>query len=86
MESNIADKILAIVQVLSVEQQLEVLKFIDNLEAEKESKEENDLKSVFKKIEERSKNIPDDVWKEMPEDGSEQHDHYLYGTPKRKKV
>lgn len=86
MESNTTDKILAVVKVLSVEQQLEVLKFIDNLKADSESKKENDLKSVFKKIEERGKNIPDEVWEEMPKDGSEEHDHYLYGTPKRKKV
>ncbi len=34
METNTADKILAIVKVLSVEQQLEVLKFMDDLEVE----------------------------------------------------
>ncbi len=79
METNTADKILAIVKVLSVEQQLEVLKFMDDLEVE----DKKDLKTVFKKIEVRGKNIPDEVWKEMPEDGSEQHVHYLYGSPKK---
>jgi hypothetical protein len=27
--------------------------------------------------------LPDEVWENMPTDGSYQHDHYLYGTPKR---
>ena len=27
--------------------------------------------------------IPEDEYKAMPEDGAEQIDHYIYGTPKR---
>ena len=27
--------------------------------------------------------LPDEVWERMPVDGAEQHDHYLYGVPKR---
>ncbi len=81
MQTDTAGKILAIVKILSVEQQEEVLNFIDKLQTE-----ETSLKSVFRKIEERGKSIPDEICKEMPEDGSEQHDHYIYGSPKRKKV
>ncbi len=27
--------------------------------------------------------IPDEEWAKLPVDGAEQHDHYIYGTPKR---
>ncbi len=27
--------------------------------------------------------VPAEVWERLPEDGSIQHDHYIYGTPKR---
>ena len=27
--------------------------------------------------------VPDEEWARLPTDGAEQHDHYLYGTPKR---
>jgi hypothetical protein len=30
------------------------------------------------------KDIPDRAFKPLPKDGAEQHDHYLYGTPKQK--
>ena len=29
------------------------------------------------------KDIPDSVFEGIPVDSAEQHDHYLYGTPKR---
>ncbi len=27
--------------------------------------------------------MPDEVWKNIPRDGSENLDHYLYGAPKK---
>ncbi len=30
-----------------------------------------------------SSKVPDEVWDTVPTDGSEQHDHYIYGTRKR---
>ncbi len=29
------------------------------------------------------KDVPEEVWERMPTDGASEHDHYLYGTPKR---
>ncbi len=29
------------------------------------------------------KSIPAEEWAKLPVDGAEQHDHYIYGTPKR---
>jgi Arc/MetJ-type ribon-helix-helix transcriptional regulator len=40
-------------------------------------------KPIWERILERSAGIPDEEWDKLPVDGAEQHDHYLYGTPKR---
>jgi len=31
----------------------------------------------------RGKALPEDVLAKLPSDGASQHDHYIYGTPKR---
>jgi hypothetical protein len=40
-------------------------------------------KPVWERILERTAAIPDEKWDKLPTDLAEQHDHYLYGTPKR---
>ncbi len=40
-------------------------------------------KPIWERILERSAAIPDEEWDELPVDGAEQHDHYIYGVPKR---
>ncbi len=40
-------------------------------------------KPVWQRILERSAAIPQEEWDKLPTDLAEQHDHYLYGTPKR---
>jgi Arc/MetJ-type ribon-helix-helix transcriptional regulator len=40
-------------------------------------------KPVWERILERTAAIPDKEWDKLPTDLAEQHDHYLYGTPKR---
>jgi hypothetical protein len=30
-----------------------------------------------------SAQVPNEDWRQVPSDGSEQHDHYLYGSSKR---
>ena len=43
-------------------------------------------KPVWERILERTATIPDEEWDKLPTDLAEQHDHYLYGTPKRPKA
>jgi Arc/MetJ-type ribon-helix-helix transcriptional regulator len=43
-------------------------------------------KPVWERILERTAAIPDEEWDKLPTDLAEQHDHYLYGTPKRPKA
>ncbi len=40
-------------------------------------------KPIWEKESFREAAIPDEEWDELPVDGAEQHDHYIYGTPKR---
>ena len=38
---------------------------------------------IWEEILELTADIPDEEWNKLPVDGAEQHDHYIYGTPKR---
>jgi hypothetical protein len=38
---------------------------------------------VWKLVEERTKNLPDSAFESLPQDGASEHDHYLYGSPKK---
>jgi hypothetical protein len=40
-------------------------------------------KPVWERILERVAQVPDEEFDKLPTDLAEQHDHYLYGTPKR---
>ncbi len=40
-------------------------------------------KPIWEEFEEISRTIPPEVWDDLPTDLSEQHDHYIYGGPKR---
>ena len=76
MQTDVAEIIFERVKVLPIEKQREFLHQIEIVEKEEST-------SIWKKIRARAKNVPDKVWEEMPKDGSEQHDHYLYGVPKK---
>jgi hypothetical protein len=43
----------------------------------------NGRRTIWDKIEENLSKVPQEVWDRLPTDGAEQHDHYLYGTPKK---
>ena len=40
-------------------------------------------KPIWEVFQELSADVPGEVWESLPPDLSEQHDHYIYGTPKR---
>lgn len=66
---------------LPPEQQQYVLDFVEFL-AQKHQPPE-DKQTIWQKIDELMAEVPDEEWEQVPTDGSYQHDHYLYGTPKR---
>ncbi|HEY2866865.1 MAG TPA: hypothetical protein VGJ02_07225 [Pyrinomonadaceae bacterium] len=70
-----AEEIAIRVKRLSVEQQEKILEFVESFEPPRRS-----LLDVVKEIEET---IPPEVLEKLPIDGAENHDHYLYGAPKK---
>jgi hypothetical protein len=40
-------------------------------------------KSLVEKIREIWSDVPPEAWASMPTDGASEHDHYIYGLPKR---
>jgi Arc/MetJ-type ribon-helix-helix transcriptional regulator len=40
-------------------------------------------KPIWEQIEEITASVPEDEFLKLPIDGAEQHDHYIYGLPKR---
>ena len=43
-------------------------------------------KSVFEILAATFDDLPDEMLAELPADGAENHDHYLYGWPKKEKA
>ncbi len=81
MQTEIAQTIFEKVKILSLDEQKEVLEFVESIkEAEKPKKQ-----SLLDKLETISKRVPDEVWATLPTDGAENIDHYLYGAPKKTK-
>ena len=40
-------------------------------------------KPIWERIQDITADVPDEEWEKLPTDLAEQHDHYIYGTPKR---
>lgn len=75
MQSDVAETIYERVKNLPAEQQEEVLEFVETLT--------KPPKTLWEMWQPHLAKIPQEEFDRMPIDGSEQHDHYLYGTPKR---
>jgi ssDNA-specific exonuclease RecJ len=79
---DIAEAVLEKLKVLPLEQQSAVLDFAEFL-AQKHIPPERTNRPIWEKIREIAKQVPEEEWDRLPIDGAEQHDHYLYGVPKR---
>ncbi len=55
----------------------------DYLEQPGDTSSEATDKPIWEVFDDFAKSIPEEVLATLPTDGAEQHDHYLYGTPKR---
>ncbi|MDQ3061497.1 MAG: hypothetical protein M3R14_01350 [Acidobacteriota bacterium] len=73
-EQQIVEKI----KVLSAEEREEVLRYVEKVLSNRNRKQ-----TLGEKIKEIVADVSDEVWEKIPSDGSEQHDHYIYGTPKK---
>ena len=79
MSSSIEEAIVERLRALDAEEQKRVLDFVEGIERQKSQP----AKTLWDAIQDIVKDVPDDVWEKLPTDGSEQHDHYLYGSPKK---
>src|SRR5712692_7182157 len=77
MATKIEQELIEKLRILPPEQQQAVLEIVERM-VQPASK-----MTILEKISERSKQVPDEVWERVPTDGAEQHDHYLYGAPKK---
>ena len=84
MSANLEQAILKKLQALPDGKQHEVLALVESLleKAQTESAESK-RRPISEIFEELSSQIPLEEWAELPQDGADQHDHYLYGSPKR---
>ncbi len=81
MEKDIEKKIRDKVSRLPREDQEAVLGFVESRLAK--PAEPADRKPIWEVLKEISSEIPGEEWDKLPTDGSVNHDHYLYGAPKR---
>ncbi len=78
MTSSMEQAVIERMRSLTREQQRKVLEYVEGI-----SRQAPARKSIFEEIREIVKDVPDEVWAQLPEDGSENLDHYLYGSPKK---
>ncbi|MFT3743643.1 MAG: hypothetical protein QM785_05035 [Pyrinomonadaceae bacterium] len=80
MQTEIAETIFEKVKGLSAAEQREVLKIIEDRVSAQVDK---NMRPIWEVLTEMSAEIPEEMWAELPTDGSINHDHYLYGAPKK---
>ena len=85
MSSNLEQEIGRKVQALSEAEQQRLLNIIDELLGEAQTARPSTARPIWEIFEQLSEQVPPEEWSKLPSDGAEQHDHYLYGAPKRKK-
>ena len=84
MSASLEQAILKKLQTLPDGKQQEVLALVESLlEREHTAPAESNRRPIGEIFEELSSQIPMEEWAELPRDGAEQDDHYLYGSPKQ---
>jgi hypothetical protein len=81
MESDLEKKLSSKIATLSAKDKEAVLEYVESRIARGTEKE--GARPIWEVIAEISEEIPIEEWEKLPSDGSVNHDHYLYGAPKR---
>lgn len=63
---------------LTLDQQQQVLSLVLQL-----AEEQRPQRDLWDDVDEYLMEVPTEVWDQIPSDSSDQHDHYLYGSPKQ---
>ena len=79
MSANIEEKIIEKLRALPPDKQEEVLRFTEDLSGESVARR----LLIFEEIDAIVGSVPPEAWDDIPTDGSINHDHYLYGAPKK---
>ncbi|MEP6925818.1 MAG: hypothetical protein ABI954_15230, partial [Pyrinomonadaceae bacterium] len=82
MSADLQHTIQEQIRVLSEDEMRQVLNFVNGLQKEKKVLQAKPISAIF---EELSKEVSLEEWNELPSDGAENHDHYLYGASKKTK-
>jgi hypothetical protein len=86
MSSKVEQSVIEKLRELPPEKQREVLSFVETLLETKDSGDGQAVTvptSIWEEIDKITEGVPEEAWEGVPTDGSEQHDHYLYGAPKK---
>ena len=91
MNQTIEQQVIETIRVLPEEKQKEILAYAKQIsESEDAAKSENaeieerpKKRKFLQQIEEIMSQLPKEAYEGYPTDGSLNHDHYLYGAPKR---
>lgn len=81
MDSELEKKLSIKIATLSAEDKEAVLGYVESRIAR--GAEKAGTRPIWEIIAEISEEIPKEEWEKLPSDGSVNHDHYLYGAPKR---
>ena len=74
------EKYEAFLAALDEQEMREVLNYMQHLRKEKKVQKAKPISAIFADL---SNEIPLEEWQELPTDGAENHDHYLYNAPKK---
>lgn len=84
MVANLENTIQEKVRALPPEKQQRVLSMVEEMLSEEEVTQGRlTARPLWEIAEEISSQVPLEEWEKLPADGAEQHDHYLYGSPKK---
>lgn len=83
MSTEVAQTIFEKVSALPQSKQAEVLEFVERLATQEKMSAPLRERPIWEVIAEISSQVPEEVWDNVPSDGSLNVDHYLYGAPKK---
>ena len=84
MNQTIEQQVIETMRVLPEEKQREVLEYAKKIQDDKNAAENAaPKKKIWEEIDEIMRTLSPDAFAGYPTDGSLNHDHYLYGAPKR---
>jgi hypothetical protein len=84
MSANLEQAILEKLQALPDNKQREVLALVEEMLKENhEPRSRENARPIWEIITEIANQAPPGTWDDVPTDGSVNHDHYLYGAPKK---